>query len=226
MTKLLRIHSEPETEIVGIDLVAHKVAEENLKEDDNVSFFQKDLTENLDDLGTFDFIYSQEVLHHTKDPKKSFGNLVSLLDENGLLAIYVYKKKAPIREFADDFIRDEIISYDYDKAMEVSNAITVLGKALHDLKVKIQVPDIDLLKVKAGEYDLQRFIYHHFMKCYWSDQLSFEENTVINYDWYHPQECTRHSMEEVKSWFEENGLEITHAFEDHYGITMHGKKIE
>jgi 2-polyprenyl-3-methyl-5-hydroxy-6-metoxy-1,4-benzoquinol methylase len=58
-------------------------------------FFQKNLLEDLSDIGKFDFIYSQEVLHHTKDPKQAFNNLVAQLDNNGLIAIYVYKKKHP-----------------------------------------------------------------------------------------------------------------------------------
>jgi len=225
VTKLMRLNSDTEnTEVVGIDLVAHEVARENLKDDDNVAFYQKDLTQDLTDLGKFDFIYSQEVLHHTSDPRLSFNNLVQLLDDNGVLAIYVYKKKAPVREFTDDFVRDGIINMDYDQAMDVSNAITVLGKALHDLNIKVTVPDIELLGIKGGEYDLQRFIYHHFMKCYWNDQITFEENAVINYDWYHPQECSRHTTEEVREWYESQGLEVTHVYEDHYGITMHGVK--
>jgi hypothetical protein len=62
------------------------------------------------------------------------------------------------------------------------------------------------------------------MKCYWNDELSFRENAVINYDWYHPQDCSRHTMEEVKNWFIDKNLEITHSYEDFYGITMHGIK--
>ena len=49
-----------------------------------------------------------------------------------------------------------------------------------------------------------------------------EENNAINYDWYHPQLATRHTLEEVIGWFEENGLQITHKFVDHYGIIFWG----
>jgi hypothetical protein len=51
-----------------------------------------------------------------------------------------------------------------------------------------------------------------------------DENNAINYDWYHPQIATRHSLEEVLGWFNDNGLLITHQFVDHYGITVRGKK--
>ena len=104
--------------------------------------------------------------------------------------------------------------------------ITELGKILSDLKIKIDVPNIELLDVPAGEYDLQRFIYHFFLKCYWNDQLSQSECDVINYDWYHPQLCSRHTLDEVKSWMIDANLEINHAYEDHYGITMRARSIK
>jgi hypothetical protein len=60
------------------------------------------------------------------------------------------------------------------------------------------------------------------MKCFWNDELSFEENAVINYDWYHPQLATRHTVEEVRGWFASAGLDVVHEFVDEYGVTMRG----
>ena len=224
VTKLLRLNSELETEVCGIDLVAHKVASKNLQDDKNVFFYEKDLLEDLRDIGEFDFIYSQEVLHHTKNPKKAFNNLVEILSKGGVLAIYVYKKKAPIREFTDDYIREKIKDYDYEKALDVNKKITELGKILSELDVNINVPEIEELGIKQGEYSIQRFFYHFFMKNYWNNDLTFDENAVINYDWYHPQDCSRHTLEEIEQWFLEKNLKIVHSYEDFYGITMHGVK--
>lgn len=225
VTKLLRDNSPTTTEVVGIDLVAHKVAEENLANDDNVYFYEKDLLNDLSDLGVFDFIYSQEVLHHTKNPKEAFKNLVSILAADGTIAIYVYKKKAPIREYTDDYIRDLIRNYSYDEAMKVSDDITKLGKVLSELNINLDIPEIKELGIQAGNYSIQRFFYHFFMKCYWNNDLPFDANSAINYDWYHPQDCSRHTMEEIMQWFEKSNLKVTHAYEDFYGITMHGKKV-
>jgi hypothetical protein len=71
---------------------------------------------------------------------------------------------------------------------------------------------------------VQRFIYHFFMKCFWNPELSFHDNAVINYDWYHPQLCSRHTVEEVRKWFQRAGLSVTREFVDFYGITMHGRR--
>ena len=42
--------------------------------------------------GTFDIVYSWGVLHHTGNMKKGFEKASSLVKENGLLAIAVYRK--------------------------------------------------------------------------------------------------------------------------------------
>lgn len=224
VTALLRKYSKPETAIVGIDLVSHEIAEKNLKNESNVFFYRKNILDDLSDLGQFDYIYCQEVLHHTENPKKAFENLCLLLSPKGEISIYVYKKKAPVREFVDDFIREKISHLPYDDAVRVCRQITELGKTLSDCKLKVEVPDLDVLEIAKGEYDIQRFFYHFFMKCFWNPEMSFEDNAVINYDWYHPQLCSRHTVEEVRQWLWDSGLIIKHEHVDFYGITMSGKK--
>lgn len=224
VTALLRTYSNPKkTEIIGIDLTAADVAENNLADYENVRFYKKNLLENLKDLGKFDFIYCQEVLHHTGDARKGFDNLVQVLEPGGEIAIYVYKQKAPAREFVDDYVREKIAGMDYETAMKHCRQITELGKALTDQNVKLKIPEVDLLQIPAGEYDLQRFIYHFFAKMFWNYEYNFEDNAVINYDWYHPQDCTRHTIEEVREWFTENGLKINYEHTDFYGITVKGE---
>lgn len=228
VTALLRKYSPPAgTEIIGIDLVSADIAEQNLKKYglyNNIKFYPKDLLDDLTDLGTFDFIYCQEVLHHTPSPRDGFLNLCKRLSENGGIAVYVYKKKGPMREFADEYIRDKISGLSYEEAMSVCGQITELGKVLSESGIKVKVPQVDILDIKEGEYDLQRFIYHFFLKCFWNTELTVNDNTVINYDWYHPQICSKHTVEEVREWFEAAGLTIIYEFVDFYGITMRGQK--
>lgn len=224
VTALLCEHRALGTEVMGIDLVAADVARKNLEDYENVTTRQKDLLSDLTDIGQFDFIYCQEVLHHTNDPRGAFRNLCDRLAPGGEIAIYVYKIKAPIREFTDDFVRGKIAALPYEEAMAACSEITELGRVLAETGGKITVPTVNILGIEAGEYDLQRFIYHFFMKCFWNSAFSLEDNTAINYDWYHPQNCTRHEPEEIRSWFFENSLDVTHECVDHYGITMCGVK--
>jgi SAM-dependent methyltransferase len=223
VTALLRSLSDPAgTEVVGFDKVSAAIARENLRATSNLAIYEGDLLGDLSFLGTFDFIYCQEVLHHTSDPARAFANLSRLLAPAGEIAIYVYKKKAPTREFVDDYVRTQIASLPYDQAIQACEQITQLGKALSELNVTFHSPRVDALEIVEGDYDLQRFIYHFFMKCFWNPSLSFKDNAVINYDWYHPQLCSRHTMPEVLEWFAAAGLTVAYSGEDFYGITVRG----
>lgn len=225
VTALLRENSPPATEIVAIDLVAAEIARENLKNYKNIAVSRKDLLEDLSDLGTFDFIYCQEVLHHTKNPRQAFINLTKLLRPGGEIAIYVYKQKAPMREYCDDYIRDKLATLPYEEAMAICRQITEFGKVLSEQATSIiKVPALDILEIPAGEYPMQRLLYHFFFKCFWNGTLPYQDNVTINYDWYHPQLATRHTLPEVKQWFADQSLEITRAFSDYYGITVWGRR--
>ncbi len=224
VTALLRTFAPKSSEVVGIDLTGAQIAKANLGDIANTTFFEKDLLGDLTDLGKFDFVYCQEVLHHTSNPEGAFQNLVkNCLDKSGTIGIYVYKKKAPMREYADDMLRDILRGKTYEESQELCREITELGKALSETNVKVTVPAVKALEIPAGEYDMQRFIYHFFLKCFWNPDLSMKENVAINYDWYHPQLCSRHTVEEVREWFVNAGLKVTHEIVDYYGITMHGR---
>ena len=156
---------------------------------------------------------------------RSFNNLCGLLAPEGELAIYVYKKKAPAREFIDDYIREHIATLPYEEAMASAAEITEFGRALSEAGLKVRVPNVALMGIEAGEYDVQRLIYHFFAKCYWNPNVSHQENVLVNYDWYHPQIATRHTLTEVEDWFAAAGLNIEHRCVDFYGITIRGRKI-
>jgi len=226
VTALLRRYAPSTTEIVGIDLVSPEIARENLQMfhlSHNVHFLKKDLSGDLTDLGKFDFIYCQEVLHHLADPEQALHDLCSLLSSKGEIAVYVYRKKAPVREFVDDYVRGKISELAYEEAIGACKQITELGRSLSQRGIKIQVPRVDVLEIEEGEYDLQRSIYHFFAKCFWNPDLAFRENAAINFDWYHPKIATRHTFEEVREWFMRAKLAIIHEKVDLYEITVRGK---
>ena len=212
----------PDTDVVGIDQIDLTPARENTRSFANISFQAADLREKLDAIGSFDFIYCQEVLHHTGDAQASFNNLASLLSTSGEIAIYVYRRKAPAREFMDDLVREKISSLPYEEAMLVCRQITELGRRLAEDQEEMVFDDIPSIGIEKGRYTFQRLLYNFFLKCYWNPDLTFEENAVVNYDWYHPSQCSRHTLEEVQGWFDQAGLRVTWKNEDLYGITMRG----
>jgi arsenite methyltransferase len=175
----------------------------------NVDFVQADLRRLPFPESYFDFISCDQVIHHTPDVYESLVALTRHVRPGGHLAFYVYRNKGPIREFCDDYIRQFTVRMSPDECMHVSEALTKLGKTLSDLCVKIDVPeDIPILEIKAGTYDLQRFIYWNVLKCYWNETLDWPSNTITNFDWYHPLHAHRHTPEEVRAWCESTHLDI------------------
>ncbi|MDE1828986.1 MAG: class I SAM-dependent methyltransferase [Thaumarchaeota archaeon] len=192
----------------------------------NIHFLQADLRRLPFRKKFFDFICSDQVLHHTKDTATSFKNLTGYLEKGGLISIYVYNKKAPMREFADDFIREHTTTMSEKECVEFSKDMANLGRILSQLKKKITIPrDIPVLKIKAGTYDIQRFIYWYFLKCFWAEDGNFERSVGVNFDWYFPKFAFRHTPDEIKSWFADAKTKIVHFKEIESGISVTGKKL-
>ena len=191
----------------------------------NAHIIQADLTRLPFPRRFFDFVVSDQVLHHTPDTAASFKYLTGFLEHGGQIAIYVYKKKGPVREFCDDYIRSHTTKLEAGECYEFARAVTRLGKALSDQKTEITVPeDIPYLQIRSGTYDLQRFVYWNILKCFWNDDFDFETNVMVNFDWYHPRDAHRHTPDEVASWFEDARLEILHFDVGDSGISARGMK--
>lgn len=223
-TKLYAEHTEGE--VFGVDISQSiDIAYQHNWHLPNAHLIQADLMGLPFRRDFFDFIVSDFVLHHTPSTEASFKSLIPLLREDGQIAIYVYKKKGPIREFCDDYIRSFTTKLSPNECYKFSQAITKLGKSLSDMNAELSVPeDIPFLEIKAGKYDLQRFIYWNVFKCFWNDEHDFKTNVMTNFDWYHPEYAWRHTPEEVRGWFEELNLEILNFDVVESGISVRGRK--
>lgn len=172
-------------------------------------FLQASLMEIPAELGNFDFIYSEGVLHHTDSTEAAINCLARRLNPGGHFMFYVYGKKAPMREYADDYIREQIAPLSDQAAWKALEPLTKLGIALGQLRVEIDVPEpVDVLGIPAGKLDVQRFFYWYFCKAFYRPDLTLDEMNHINFDWYRPSNCHRQTPEEVRGWVEQNGLEI------------------
>lgn len=190
-----------------------------------ISFVHADLNSMPFPDGFFDFISCDQVIHHTADPRATFEVLRRKLKPGGLICCYVYRKKAVIREFTDDYVRERIQDLPIDEAMQVCEGITQLGRTLAKLNVTIDVEqDIPVLGIKKGKQDLQRFIHWNVMKCFWNDEFDAFTNNLINFDWYHPENCFRYSPEEFREWFDE-GWDIQTLNVQEAGISCRARKI-
>lgn len=219
-------------EVFGVDISSSlDVGYEHYAKLPNLHIIQSDLTKLPFNEHSFDLILADGVLHHTPSTKKAFKYLVNFLRDGGEILAYIYKKKGPIREFCDDYVRENIKSK--EECLKFSEAITKFGKALSDLNVEIEVPeDLPIFDIKKGKYSLQRFFYWNIMKCFWDDKMHYKndemlyENSVcVNFDWYHPKYAHRHTTAEVKQWCKEANLKIVNFDIIESGISIRGIKI-
>ncbi len=163
---------------------------------------------------SFDVVVSNGVFHHTPDTKTALKNSLKKLKIGGFCIFYIYKKKSPIREFSDDFIRSEISDLSYNDAWEKIKPLTDFGKLLYEKNTQISIPfDIDLLGIKKGSYELHRFIYDYFFKCFWNESWGYDHSNLVNVDWYHPKYCWRHTEDEIRTWCNEFNLTIKYIKE-------------
>lgn len=210
----------------GVDISgAIDVAQERLGSVGGTHFIQADILNLPFAENTFDVIFAEGVLHHTPSTEKALKSLVPLLEPSGEFMFYVYRKKSPIREFTDDYIRNIISDLPPERAWKLLSPLTKLGKSLSELNLEIEVPeDIPYLGIGAGRYDIQRLIYWHFAKLFWNDKFSFEVNNHTNFDWYHPKYAHRHTEEEIRRWCSEAHLSIIRLDEEESGFTVRAIK--
>ena len=77
--------------------------------------------------------------------------------------------------------------------------------------------------IKKGKIDIQRFFYWYVCKMFYRQEYSFEEMNHMNFDWFRPLNCFRHTPEEVKRWCAEAGMTIEHIDIQEAGITVVAK---
>ena len=104
--------AKAKAEWIGVDVSeAIDVAEERLGSDPRTHFIQADILHLPFRHEAFDTILAEGVLHHTPSTERAFKSLIPLLERGGEILFYVYRKKAPVREFTDDYIRSIVRSW-------------------------------------------------------------------------------------------------------------------
>lgn len=205
----------------AVDTAAERFAERGFQ----AAFMQADICNLPLPPGSVDIIVSEGVLHHTDSTKGTLTSLARLLKKGGRFMFYVYRRKGPLREFADDYVRSKLQTMPPQQAWEAMEPLTELGIALGQLNAEINIPrPIDLLGIPAGRINVQRLFYWHVVKAFYRPELSFDEMNHINYDWYAPANAARQSPEEVRAWCSECGLSVEREVIEDAGITIIARK--
>ncbi len=197
----------PHAIVIGIDISnSLEIAAKNFKTYKNLFFLKRDIAETGLKKACIDFTVCDQVIMHTQNPIDTFKHLSEITSNSGHFACYVYAKKALPRELIDDYFRKETHNISKDKMWEFSEQLTELGKRLSELNIKFESPEIPLLGIKGGEYDIQRFIYWNFLKCFWKEDWGFQLSKSTNFDWYAPSNAQRFSKLDFINLGQSNGL--------------------
>jgi len=184
-------------------------------------FLQADMTTERIPDASVDLILAEGTLHHTDDTGAAIVSLAKRLTPGGRFLFYVYARKAPIREYADDLVREEIAELSDEDAWERLKPLSALGVALGELNATIDVPEeIPYLGIPAGPTTIQRLVYYAFIKAFYRADWTFDEMHHVNFDWYRPSNARRHTEGEVRGFVTNAGLEIErfHAEPSGYSV--------
>ncbi len=189
----------------AVDVARQRCHERGL----NAAFLQCDLNRVPLPPGSVDVLFSEGVLHHADSTERALKNLAPLLREGALFMFYVYRRKGPVREFTDDYIRKELAGMTPADAWTAMMPLSRLGKALGELDVEIDVPEaVPLLGIPAGRINIQRLFYWHVCKAFYRPDFTLDEMNHINFDWFAPANAHRQTPEDVRRWCGEGRLSI------------------
>lgn len=170
--------------VVGLDIsYAVDSAAENLSGRGGFQGVQGDILNPPFAAGSFDYIYSMGVLHHTPDCKRAFMSLLPLLKEGGEIAVWVYEKRASL-----------IVS-------DVYRLVTRnLPSRLLYFLCHIAIPLGWFHRVPlVGRFLLYLFPHSRHPDPRW--------RILDTFDWYSPRYQSKHTQDELLGWFAEAGLE-------------------
>ncbi len=212
-------------EVVGFDLsYSVDAARENLGARPNCHFVQADALRLPFRSDAFDFVYSIGVLEHTPDTHAGFTSLLRTLKPGGEVSIFVYPRHRLAETFRYFPWRvNEVLAHDVgfriprklegsvrrlapflDWMMETSSN---LGRAVTTRLPKQWV--YGLCHAAIPLYYLYRIpLFYPFRLLTRIAMDPDPERRVLDtFDWYSPKYKRTRSFTEVRTWFEEAGLE-------------------
>ena len=196
MGRYLRVAAEwGAARIVGVDLSrAVEAARDLSSEFDTVEVAQADLFRTPFASGTFDQIYSLGVLDHTPDPRRAFLELTRLLKPGGRIAVWVYHRERPALE----------------RIMDAHRAVSrrlPLGVLVSLSRLMAPVGGLKRRLMASPARPVARFgVALNLLTIGVSMHPDPEVRVCDTLDWYAPRYLSRHTLAEVREWFEAAGL--------------------
>jgi SAM-dependent methyltransferase len=193
--------------VIGIDLsVASEVAAVNLA-DRTATIFQADVFQLPFASGSFDFIYSIGVLHHTPNCEAAVKVLPKLLKPGGRIAVWLYSAYNPWYRMSD--VYRKVTRRMPPKLLHTLCYGVIPLYGVHQVLRKIPLVGKPSSAVLA-----------------WLIPMAFNKDAkwrvLDTFDWYSPWYQSKHTYEEVFRWFESCGLEDLRVIEQ--PIAVQGRR--
>ena len=203
----------PDVEITAVDLTEQslKLAKERAEEHGfkNVTFRRTNLMEYDPELGVFDFVYSQGVMHHLSDPLTGMKNLNKYLKKDHYAFIWLYAILGR-RELLDMREALKILGVDklsWEQRMQLTKETRPLfwGARSTFLRRVIKVLDyLDKNGFKGFGYFLKQYLHK-------SARSSFDD-IILADQVLHPQDKF-YRVREAVEMFNESGFEFVKILE-------------
>jgi SAM-dependent methyltransferase len=181
--------------VVGLDLSWSLEAARDVTRDcPRVRLVRGDLLRLPFDEKSFDHIYSLGVLDHTPDPRRAFLELARRLKRGGRIVIWVYEQERPFLEFMKTAQRAVSTRLPLPLLLGMSRAMAPLGGFKRNL-------------MNSRTWLVRRLgVALHVLTLGVSMHPDPEVRVCDTLDWYAPKFMSRHTVDEVRGWFEEAGL--------------------
>ncbi len=128
----------------------------------------------------FDVAFSIGVMHHSPDPRRAFAEVARRVKPGGHLAVWLYRKNTAPQEW--------------------------LNSALRALTTRLPARVLEPLCVAMGGVGSLPGLNRTLNKvANFSNHPDWTLRVCDNFDWYAPKYQSHHTIDELKSWFVEEG---------------------
>jgi len=168
--------------VIGVDLSAAVEKAAALCEGyPGVRIVQADLLDLPLADAAFDAAFSIGVLHHSPDPRRAFAQVAAKVKPGGRLAVWLYRRNTPPQEWLNSALR----------ALTTRLPSRTLETLCAGLGVAGSVPGLNRALNKVANF---------------SNHPDWTLRVCDNFDWYAPEHQSHHTVEELKTWFAEEGF--------------------
>ncbi len=169
--------------VLGVDLSEAVEKARSLCQDlPNVSIVQADLLDLPVAESAFDLAFSIGVLHHSPYPRKAFTQLARCVRPGGRLAVWLYRRNTLPQEWMNSVLR----------AGTTRTPPRILEPLCVGLATLGSLPILNKTLNKVANF---------------SNHPDRTLRICDNFDWYAPRYQSHHTVEELLSWFTEEGFE-------------------